>query len=82
MLELNASLLTLQTESDKFLAKIQMNKVKGSNAVITKLKYIILPCRDYNLTQKKEEKRKGEVIIIFYQNITIILMLVLNLTLI
>ena len=27
MLELNASLLTLQTESDKFLDKIQMNKV-------------------------------------------------------
>ena len=71
MLELNASLLTLQTESDKFLAKIQMNKVRGSNAVITELQlhiteYIILTCRDTNLTQKKEEKRKGEYIIIYF----------------
>ena len=71
MLELNASLLTLQTESDKFLAKIQMNKARGSNAVMTELQihiteYIIFTCRDTNLTQKKEEKRKGENIILFF----------------
>ena len=67
MLELNASLLTLQTESDKFLSKIQMNKARCSNAVEIQVLIIhIIPCRDTNQTQMRGEMRKGEVIIILF----------------
>lgn len=58
MLEYNITLMNLQRESDKYLAKIQSNKV-GKKHLINLRNCSLSLSRDNNPTWRRGEKRKG-----------------------